>query len=259
MFSSVAESYDVMNDLMSAGVHRWWKDELIRELKPTPSMRLLDMAGGTGDVAFRFLDALQSQYGTAASSHGLQGGGVTISDINKDMLAVGRSRYEERYGAQYGVVAGVYQSGVERPPHSPTHTETINFVVADAMDLPYEDESFDAYTISFGLRNVTDMDLAMREAHRVLKPGGRMLIMEFSHVNNPLLAMTYQQYSNLVIPEIGELVAKDRDSYQYLVESIRKMPTQRELAKRVSEAGFQQVSYRDLTFGVVAMHSGFKL
>ena len=132
-------------------------------------------------------------------------------------------------------------------------------VVADAMDLPYEDESFDAYTISFGLRNVTDMDLAMREAHRVLKPGGRMLIMEFSHVNNPLLAMTYQQYSNLVIPEIGELVAKDRDSYQYLVESIRKMPTQRELAKRVSEAGFQQVSYRDLTFGVVAMHSGFKL
>ena len=118
MFSSVAESYDVMNDLMSAGVHRWWKDELIRELKPTPSMRLLDMAGGTGDVAFRFLDALQSQYGTAASSHGLQGGGVTISDINKDMLAVGRSRYEERYGAQYGVVAGVYQSGVERPPHS---------------------------------------------------------------------------------------------------------------------------------------------
>jgi len=255
----VAESYDVMNDLMSAGVHRWWKDELIRELKPTPSMRLLDMAGGTGDISFRFLDALAAQYGSAAISQGLEGGGVTISDINKDMLAVGRTRYEERYGSQYGAVAGVYQSGVERPSHSPVHTETINFVVADAMELPYEDNSFDAYTISFGLRNVTDMDQAMREAHRVLKPGGRMLIMEFSHVNNPLLALTYNQYSSAVIPEIGHMVANDRDSYQYLIESIRNMPDQRQLAKRVSEAGFEQVSYRDLTFGVVAMHSGFKL
>ena len=164
-------------------------------------------------------------------------------------------RYEERYGDTYGNVADVYQTGEARS----SKTETVNFVVADAMDLPFEDSTFDAYTISFGLRNVTDMDKAMREARRVLKPGGRMLIMEFSHVNNPILAMSYNQYSSIVIPALGEMVANDRESYQYLIESIRKMPTQQGLAKRVSEAGFSQVSYRDLTFGIVAMHSGFNL
>jgi len=214
VFSSVAESYDIMNDLMSAGVHRWWKDELIKELKPTPSMRLLDMAGGTGDISFRFLDSLKAQYGTLDNENGLKEGGVTVSDINKDMLAVGRTRYEGRYGQEYGPVAPVYQSGSALPASG---VETVSFAVADAMDLPFEDNTFDAYTISFGLRNVTDMDQGIREAHRVLKPGGRMLIMEFSHVNNPLLKLTYDQYSAAVIPAIGEAVAGELDSYPYLV------------------------------------------
>jgi len=200
------------------------------------------VAGGTGDSAFRLRAKLMAQYGNT-HSRGIDiegGGGLTISDINKDMLDVGRERYSERY-ADAGPDDGV------------------NFVVADAMDLPFDDHSFDAYTISFGLRNVTDMDQAIREAYRVLKPGGRLLIMEFSHVTNPLLKFSYEQYSNAFIPAIGHMVANDRDSYQYLVESIRKMPTQKELLNKVCAAGFENATYRNLTFGVVAVHSGFKL
>jgi len=243
VFSSVASSYDVMNDLMSGGIHRLWKDDLIRELQPTPRMHLLDVAGGTGDIAFRFLDKLQTQY-SGSYLRGVDvsgGGGVTITDINKDMLDVGRERYLQRY------------------PGAAAEGEGVSWAVADAMALPFEDNTFDAYTISFGLRNVTDMDQALREAHRVLKPGGRLLVMEFSHVNNPVLKMTYDQYSSVVIPQIGAVVAGDRESYQYLVESIRKMPTQMQLLGKVSAAGFSAASFRDLTFGVVAIHSGFKL
>merc|ERR1739848_36924 len=155
-----------------------------------------------------------------------------------DMLHVGRERYEKRYnrhGAQNG-------------------DDGVHFVGADAMHLPFADGMADAYTISFGLRNVTDIDAALREAFRVLKRGGRLLVMEFSHVENPLLRNVYQQYSNLVIPELGAMVAGDRDSYQYLIESIRKFPKQQDLCQQIKAAGFQNVSYRNLTFGVVAIH-----
>jgi len=246
VFSSVAANYDIMNDFMSGGVHRLWKDELIRELKPTPSMHLLDVAGGTGDIAFRFLNSINGHYGGVDGS-GLDlegGGGVTICDINADMLTEGQKRF---------------RSQIAKNPRATNGEEGVSWVVADAMYLPFPADTVDAYTISFGLRNVTDMDAAISEALRVLKPGGRMLIMEFSHVVNPALNAVYQEYSKHVIPALGEVVAGDRPSYQYLIESIRKMPTQDQLAVKMSNAGFRNVSYRNLTFGSVAIHSGFKL
>jgi len=244
VFSSVASKYDIMNDVMSAGIHRWWKDELIKELNPTPYMTLLDVAGGTGDIGFRFLDTLSRWVGSAGrAKSGLdveRGGRLIVSDINADMLQVGR----DKFGASYG----------------DPEANGISFMVGDAMDLhQIPDNSIDAYTISFGLRNVTDQSAALREANRVLRPGGRLLVMEFSHVPNPLLRTAYRQYSDMIIPEMGGLVAGDKESYRYLVESIRKMPDQDQLAAMIRGAGFEQVMYRNMTFGVVAIHSGSKL
>jgi len=241
VFNNVAPSYDIMNDLMSGGVHRLWKDELIRQLNPTPYTRLLDVAGGTGDIGFRFLDHVSGYSGAAQSATGLDvagGGALVVCDINEEMLKVGEKRFADKFGQDLG-------------------PKGISFMVGDAMDLhQVPDSSVDAYTISFGLRNVTDQPKALREACRVLRDGGRLLVMEFSHVENPLMRTAYQHYSDLIIPEMGGLVAGDKASYKYLVESIRKMPTQQQLSAMIQQAGFQQVLYSNLTFGVVAIHSG---
>jgi len=211
--------------------------------------RHLDVAGGTGDVAFRSAMALAKSYRSAvkgisdsiadASSVADHDRQVVVCDINGDMLRVGRGRVEKAVGVDA--------------------SKLIGFVEGNAEKLPFPDNSFDLYTIAFGLRNVTNKDVALREAFRVLKTGGRVMIMEFSAVTNPLLQQVYDQYSFNVIPAIGEVVASDRGSYQYLVESIRKFPKQDELLGMVRAAGFGCASYRNMTFGVVAVHSGFKL
>lgn len=223
VFDSVADKYDLMNDLMSGGVHRLWKDRLVRDIRPTPALAYLDVAGGTGDIAFRIRKA------------GGPGTQVTICDLDAEMLRVGRDRAINR-----GYVHGF---------------EWIN---GNAETLPFPDACFDVYTISFGLRNVTRIDTALREAWRVLKPGGRFFCLEFSRVNDPFLRRLYDKYSYKAIPRIGQLVAKDRDSYQYLVESIRKFPPQAELARRMEQAGFTRARYANLSFGIAAIHSGWK-
>eukprot|EP00752_Nemacystus_decipiens_P005583 g5052.t1 len=268
VFTSVAHNYDVMNDLMSAGMHRVWKDEFVNMLGIAPGYeagssapKVLDVAGGTGDIAFRMADELRPYIfgpsSTVAAADTDTGGGadlekggssdssdsegplLTISDINPDMLEVG----EQRAGARF----------------SRETLDMMQFVQADAEALPFEDNSFHLYTIAFGLRNVTDVDKALREAHRVLKPGGRFMCLEFSRVPIEPLQQAYDWYSFNVIPTIGEVVAKDRDAYQYLVESIRMFPGQEELEERMSSAGFKVVSHTNLTAGVVAIHSGFKM
>ena len=223
VFDSVADSYDIMNDVMSAGVHRLWKDSLIDTLNPRDEMHLLDVAGGTGDIAFRFLDA--SKRGT-----------VTVCDINAEMLRVGDKRSFEK-----------------------GYNERADFVCGDAMNLPIPDKSVDAYTIAFGIRNVTRINEALDEAYRVLKTGGRFLCLEFSPQVAPGLQGIYESYSFNVIPKMGEIVANDRDSYQYLIESIRRFPNPKDFESMIREAGFGRVSYRTLSAGVVAIHSGYKL
>ncbi len=224
VFRSVARRYDLMNDLMSAGLHRAWKSTLVSMLRPPRNhpFRHLDVAGGTGDVAFR-----------VAAAGGEQTR-VTVADINADMLAVGRERADKR--------------GLAR----------LEFVEADAQALPFGDREYDGYTIAFGIRNVPRIELALKEAHRVLKPGSRFLCLEFSKVDIPGLDRIYEAYSFNVIPRIGELVAKDRDSYQYLVESIRRFPAPGTFARMIEEAGFRRVSHRPLSGGIVAIHSGWK-
>lgn len=227
VFHAVARRYDLMNDLMSAGLHRLWKEAMVASLR-VPQGRAfthLDVAGGTGDVAFRVLDSGSEQ--TA----------VTILDINPDMLAVGRERAEERYG----------------------HEPRLTFVEGNAEDLPLPDQAFDAYTIAFGIRNVPRIDLALREAHRVLKRGGRFMCLEFSKVDLPVLDKVYDAYSFNVIPQMGRLVTGDAQPYQYLVESIRRFPTPGRFEDMIREAGFRRVSHRLMTGGVVALHSGWKL
>lgn len=224
VFDSVAPKYDIMNDLMSAGVHRLWKHRFVHQIRPRAGLRYLDVAGGTGDIAFR----IREQIGKGAD--------ITLCDINSEMLDVGRKRAIDR-----------------------CWLNEFDWVTSDAADLPFEDNSFDVYTISFGLRNVTRIDDALREAHRVLKPGGRFYCLEFSRVQEPLLAKLYDLYSYNVIPRIGQMVAKDRDSYQYLVESIRKHPDQKTLARRMQEAGFTRVKYDNLNHGIAAIHSGWKV
>jgi demethylmenaquinone methyltransferase/2-methoxy-6-polyprenyl-1,4-benzoquinol methylase len=223
VFTSVASRYDLMNDLMSGGVHRVWKQAMIDWLAPRPGMHLLDVAGGTGDIAFRFLRRV----------HGA--GQVTVCDMTQAMLDEGARR-----AAKQGI-------------------EAIDWVCGDAMALPFADSSFDAYTIAFGIRNVTRIEDALAEAYRVLRPGGRFLCLEFSQVPNPALRWAYDRYSFNVIPPMGRAVTGDRDSYQYLVESIRKFPDQERFAAMIRAAGFGQVKYRNLTLGVAALHSGWRL
>ena len=224
VFSSVAGRYDLMNDLMSGGVHRLWKAEMIAWLRPLPGMSLLDVAGGTGDIAFRALDRAGS------------GAEVTVCDITESMLRVGRDRAIDQ-----GRLGG------------------IDWVCGDAEALPFPDRSFDAYTIAFGLRNVTRPQAALAEARRVLKPGGRFLCLEFSRVVLPLLSELYDLYSYRVLPALGQAVARDRESYQYLVESIRRFPPQDELISLIEDAGLEQAGYRNLTGGVAALHSAWRI
>ncbi len=227
VFHKVAGRYDLMNDLMSAGLHRAWKDVLVGMVRPsrTRPHRHLDVAGGTGDVAFRVLEA-----GGPHTS-------VTVLDINGDMLGVGRERAEKLYPGD----------------------GRIDFVEANAEELPLPDAAFDAYTIAFGIRNVPRIDLALKEAHRVLKRGGRFLCLEFSHVDVPLLAEAYEAYSFNVIPAMGRMVTGEAQPYQYLVESIRRFPKPSAFEAMIAEAGFGRASHTLLTGGVVAIHSGWKL
>ncbi|RKP37721.1 UbiE/COQ5 methyltransferase [Dimargaris cristalligena] len=234
VFSNVASKYDVMNDAMSAGVHRLWKDTFIRRLAPPPGTKLLDVAGGTGDIALRFLNYCDQVH----RDHTAQ---VHLVDINPDMVEVGRQRFKN--------TAFDLRSQV-------------SLEVGNAENLAnIPSESMDAYTIAFGIRNCTHVDRVVQEAYRVLKPGGRFMCLEFSHVDNPLISQFYDLYSFQVIPALGQLIAADRDSYQYLVESIRKFPTQDQFAQIIRNSGFYTVGqgYENLTFGVAAIHSGYKL
>jgi len=226
VFHSVARRYDMMNDLMSAGMHRLWKDGMVAWLNPParPGWKLLDVAGGTGDIAFRVVDA------SRGNAH------ATVLDINGSMLGVGRDRAEKR-----GLAASV------------------DFVEANAEELPFEDSSFDAYTVAFGIRNVPRIEVALAEAFRVLKPGGRFLCLEFSEVDMPLLDRAYDAWSFNAIPGIGRMVTGDADSYRYLVESIRKFPNQRNFAAMIERAGFGRVTWRDYSGGIAALHSGWKI
>ena len=226
VFHSVAGRYDLMNDLMSAGVHRMWKSAMVSWLAPPRSgqpYRVLDMAGGSGDIAMRI----------AARSGGHAE--ITVADINGSMLDVGRRR-----AAKEG-------------------TPGLDFVEANAEDLPFADKTFDAYTIAFGIRNVPRIEAALDEAYRVLKRGGRFLCLEFSDVAVPVLDRIYDVYSSNVIPVLGHLVTGDRESYTYLVESIRAFPNQAAFAAMVADAGFSRVAFRNLSGGIVALHSGWKV
>nr|KAF6403213.1 coenzyme Q5, methyltransferase [Molossus molossus] len=295
VFESVAKNYDVMNDMMSLGIHRIWKDLLLWKMHPFPGTQLLDVAGGTdiaggrerkrernidvkgthrvaatrttqpgpgtncnqGDIAFRFLNYVQGQHQIKQKRQlraqqnlsweeiaqkyqneedSLGGSQVMVCDINKEMLKIGRQK----------ACARGYKTGLA-------------WILGDAEELPFDDDKFDVYTIAFGIRNVTHIDQALQEAHRVLKPGGRFLCLEFSQVNNPLVSRLYDLYSFQVIPVLGEVIAGDWKSYQYLVESIRQFPSQEEFKEMIEDAGFQKVTYENLTSGIVAIHSGFKL
>jgi len=237
-----------MNDVMSAGVHRVWKDTMVemlgvRSACSGANLQVLDVAGGTGDIAFRIAHemARAQPLRSAPPEDVTEAPRIVISDINPAMLAEGRRRAEQ-------------MPSLASPP-----APRLEWLTADARRLPFDDCTFDVYTIAFGIRNVTRIDEALREAHRVLRPGGRFVCLEFSHVTNPLLAMAYEKYSFNVIPRMGELVANDRASYQYLVESIRKFPKQEVFADMMREAGMRSVTYTNLTFGTVAIHSGFRL
>ncbi|TPI80620.1 bifunctional demethylmenaquinone methyltransferase/2-methoxy-6-polyprenyl-1,4-benzoquinol methylase UbiE [Mesorhizobium sp. B2-8-9] len=226
VFHKVANRYDLMNDLMSAGLHRLWKDAMVAWLNPPKKAgwKVLDVAGGTGDIAFRIIEASQRQ------AH------ATVLDINGSMLAVGRDRAEK-----LGLAANT------------------DFVEANAEELPFEDDSFDAYTVAFGIRNVPRIEVALDEAYRVLKRGGRFLCLEFSEVDMPLLDKAYEAWSFNAIPKIGKAVTGDGEPYSYLVESIRKFPNQQNFAAMITRAGFDRVTFRNYSGGIAALHSGWKL
>jgi demethylmenaquinone methyltransferase / 2-methoxy-6-polyprenyl-1,4-benzoquinol methylase len=222
VFNSVASKYDLMNDLMSMGIHRLWKNAMLDMLRPKAGMDLVDVGGGTGDIAFRFLER--------------GGSSVKVIDINNEMLTHGRRRAIDK-----GQLDG------------------IDWINGDAEKLPIEDGSVDAYTTAFCIRNVTHIDHALEEAARVLKPGGRFMCLEFSHVALPALEKAYDLYSFSILPWLGEIVADDRDSYQYLAESIRRFPDQEHFAEMITEAGLAQVSYRNLSGGIAAIHSAWRI
>ncbi|MFT5887446.1 MAG: demethylmenaquinone methyltransferase/2-methoxy-6-polyprenyl-1,4-benzoquinol methylase [Zhongshania sp.] len=223
VFHSVAAKYDMMNDLMSGGVHRLWKRFTIELSGVRPGNKVLDIAGGTGDLAAKFSRLVGRD------------GKVVLADINDSMLLVGREKL-----TNLGIVGN------------------IEYVQANAECLPFPDNYFDCITIAFGLRNVTDKDAALRSMNRVLKPGGRLLVLEFSKPVNPVVAKLYDRYSFDILPKMGQLVAKDEDSYRYLAESIRMHPDQETLKNMMSEAGFEEVRYHNMTAGVVAVHRGVK-
>lgn len=223
VFHSVASKYDLMNDVMSLGMHRLWKRFTIGQSGVRSGQKILDIAGGTGDLA--------KEFAKKVGKDGL----VILADINEKMLAVGRQRLTDQ-----GIVGNV------------------EFVQADAEKLPFEDNYFDCITIAFGLRNVTDKSAALRSMYRVLKPGGKLLVLEFSKPTVPVFNKIYDEYSFKLIPKFGEWICNDRDSYQYLVESIRMHPDQDTLKNMMSEAGFENVEYHNLTGGIVALHKGFK-
>ena len=220
VFSSVARRYDVMNDLMSGGMHRLWKERFVNRVKPRPQERILDMAGGTGDIAFRMA---------------ARGALVTVSDINADMLAVGQDRAAAK------------------------NIEGLTWRQENAESLSFADASFDAYTIAFGIRNVTDIPAALRDAHRVLKRGGRLFVLEFSTSEWPGFGKLYERYSDAVIPRIGKAVAGDEESYRYLVESIRRFPKPDAFRAMIADAGFAQARVEPMLGGLVCIWSGWKI
>ena len=226
VFSSVSKRYDLMNDLMSGGVHRLWKDTFVEWLNPQPGWHVLDVAGGTGDIAFRIAAMARARGGEAH---------VTVCDINADMLGEGMRRAEKKGGS------------------------AIEWICGDAENLPVPDVSVDAYTIAFGIRNATHIDKALAEARRVLKIGGRFLCLEFSRVEAPGLDALYDRYSFSVLPRLGEIVAKDGEAYRYLAESIRRFPPQGQFAKMIEKAGLSRVKVRNLMGGIAAMHSAWKI
>lgn len=220
VFSSVAENYDLMNDAMSVGLHRLWKDQFVRRVKPRRGEEILDMAGGTGDIAFRMRN---------------QGAHVTVSDINPEMLAVGRERAQKR------------------------GYDDLDWSEQNAEQLTFGDRRFDAYTIAFGIRNVTYKDKALEEAHRVLKYGGRFFCLEFSTTTWPGFSDVYDAYSHRLVPKIGKLLAHDEESYRYLIESIRRFPPMPEFEQMIRDAGFVQTKVEPILGGLVAIHSGWKI
>lgn len=231
VFDAVAPKYDIMNDFMSGGVHRFWKDSFADQLSPGPNWSIVDVAGGTGDIAFRLLDRMRKSEKSSPAA-----GAVTVCDINESMLSHGRDRALDK-----GKLTG------------------LDWVVGNAESLPFPDMHFDAYTIAFGLRNVTNIQAALSEARRALKPGGRFLCLEFSQVMVPGLDRIYDAYSFAVLPRLGQMIANDGAAYKYLAESIRRFPKQEDLAMMMSEAGFKRVTHRNLAGGIAAVHSGWRL
>ena len=223
IFENVSGRYDLMNDFMSLGIHRLWKESMLDWLAPRRGQSLIDVAGGTGDIAFNFIKRAKT------------GANATILDLTESMMIEGKKKT------------------IDLPKES-----QINWVCGDAMRMPFNNSTFDVYTISFGIRNVTNISKTLAEAYRVLKPGGRLMILEFSSVNNDLISWIYDKYSFNIIPKLGEFVSNDRESYQYLVESIRKFPNQEKFSEMIINEGFRKVKYRDLTFGIAALHSAWK-
>ena len=224
LFENVSSKYDLMNDFMSLGVHRVWKELMLDWLAPRSGQNLVDVAGGTGDIALDFIKRAKN------------GVNATIVDLTESMMKEGQKKL------------------INFPCDN-----KVNWVCGDAMYMPFRDSSFDVYTISFGIRNVTDISKTLSEAYRVLKPGGRLMVLEFASVNNDLISWFYDKYSFNIIPKLGELIANDRESYQYLVESIRKFPDQDTFSDMIINEGFNKVRYRNLTFGIAALHSAWKI
>ena len=229
IFSNVAKKYDLMNDLMSLGVHRIWKNKMIEEINFSgdgKSFNVIDVAGGTGDIAFRIAKKARLKNVKCV---------IDVVDINQEMLDVGKAR---------AIDGNLFHD--------------LKFTCCDGEKLSFADETFDFFTIAFGIRNFTNIDLALSEAHRVLKKSGKFICLEFSKVNDYFLQKIYDAYSFKVIPKIGEIVLQDKNSYQYLVESIRKFPSQNDFQKMIEKAGFRNVAYKNLSFGAAAIHVGVK-